>query len=395
MTRCFGSDPEPFEQAWQRAPLVGHDRTGAAFADLLDLDAVDELVTTRALRHPAFRLVHEGETRPRSAYTTTRRWGATRYEGVIDPVRTIAALADGATLVLQALQTYWAPLGRFCADLHAELGHPTQANAYLTPATERGLGLHYDTHDVVVLQAEGHKRWEVFAPRFEVPLGGQHWSKVGGGTDLDDGDLTPVLETVLAPGDCLYLPRGLVHRVVSEDEPSLHVTVGVHVKTWHDVLEGLLAVAAEDVSVREALPAAVLRGEEPVDIGVLERQLKEALGSSSLDDRVTALGQGAWTQYAGVHEGALAEVLDPGPVDDHLRVALRPGPVRLRDEGERCALVTPDQVVRTPARARRALEAIVGSGGPLRVGDLAPHLDGASRVVLVRRLLRDGVLRRA
>src|SRR5215218_2787305 len=92
LNRCFGSDPGSFEQAWQRAPLVGHDRSGAAFADLLDLEAVDELITTRALRHPAFRLVHEGATRPLATYTSSRRWGSTRYDGVIDPVRTAAAV---------------------------------------------------------------------------------------------------------------------------------------------------------------------------------------------------------------------------------------------------------------------------------------------------------------
>ena len=129
LKRCFGDDTQDFEAAWQRAPLAGTDRSGAAFADLLDVDAVDHLVTERALRHPAFRLVKDGETLDRSTYTSSRRWGAARYDGVLDPVRTAAAVADGATLVLQSLHTYWPPLGRFCAGLHAELGHPAQANA--------------------------------------------------------------------------------------------------------------------------------------------------------------------------------------------------------------------------------------------------------------------------
>ena len=66
LTRCFGGDRQPFEQAWQRAPLTGHDRSGAAFADLLDVASVDELITSRALRHPAFRLVQDGDTLPRA-----------------------------------------------------------------------------------------------------------------------------------------------------------------------------------------------------------------------------------------------------------------------------------------------------------------------------------------
>jgi hypothetical protein len=389
LTRCFGSDPTPFEQAWQRAPLTGVDRSGAAFSDLLDVAAVDEVITTRSLRHPAFRLVKDGDTLDRGTYTTSRRWGSTLYDGVLDPSRTVAALADGATLVLQSLHTWWTPLGRFCADLHAALGHPTQANAYLTPADERGLGLHYDTHDVVVLQTAGHKRWEIFRPRFESPLGHQHWSDVGEGEDLDDGGLEPVLATVLGPGDCLYLPRGFVHRVVSEDEASLHVTVGIHVQTWHALLKTVLEAAELDPSVREALP------DEPLDVAVVERQLKEALGRVDLDERAQALGQGMWAQYAGVQQGALLEVLVPQPVDDELLVERRPGVIRLEDEGERCALVTADRTVRFPARVRPALEAALGFEQPTAVAALAPFLDESSRVVFTRRLLREGVLRRS
>jgi len=396
LARCFGGDPHPFEQAWQRAPLVGHDRSGAAFADLLDLGAVDELITTRALRHPAFRLVRDGDTLPRSGFTSTRRWGSTRYEGVIDPARTVAALADGATLVLQALHTYWVPLGRFCADLHAVLGHPTQANAYLTPAAERGLGLHYDTHDVVVLQTAGHKRWEVFAPRFEAPLGNQHWSDVGGGEDLDDGDLTPVLETVLGPGDCVYLPRGFVHRVVSEDEASLHVTVGIHVQTWHHLLARMVDAGASEVELRTALPEEVLAGEASVDRGDLETRMKAAWAAVDLDDEVAALGKGTWNQYAGVHEGTLIEVVAPAPVSDALVVAVRPGPAHLRDEDDgRVAVVLADRIVRFPGPARPALEQLLAAGAGLTVGDLAPVLDDTSRLVVVGRLLREGLLRRA
>lgn len=391
--RCFG-DSQTFEQAWQRAPLVGHDRRGVAFADLLDVGSVDELVTTRALRHPAFRVVKDGDTVPRAVHTTSRRWGGTRYDGVLDPARTVAALAEGATLVLQALHTWWAPLGGFCAALHAELGHPTQANAYLTPSDERGLGLHYDTHDVVVLQTEGHKRWEVLAPRFPLPLGTQHWSDVGQGEVLDHGELEPVLDTVLGPGDCLYLPRGFVHRAVSEGDASLHVTVGIHVQTWHHVLRDLVDGAALDEGVRTALPTAVLRDGEPVDAAELERLLKAVLGDVDLDERVTRLGRGAWAQYAGVHAGSLAEVVAPAPVEDTTVVERRALPVALADDGSRCVLRLEDRLIRFPATARPALEHIVTSTVPFAVGDLAPYLDEASRVVVGRRLLREGVLRR-
>jgi mannose-6-phosphate isomerase-like protein (cupin superfamily) len=395
LKRCFGDDTQDFEQAWQRAPLAGHDRSGAAFADLLDVVAVDRLVTERALRHPAFRMVRDGETLDRGSYTSTRRWGATRYDGVLDPVRVAVNVADGATLVLQSLHTWWAPLGRFCADLHAALGHPVQANAYLTPPDERGLGLHYDTHDVVVLQTLGHKRWEVFEPRHPLPLNDQHWSSVAGGEELDDGSLTPVLQTVLGPGDCLYVPRGFVHRVVSEDESSLHVTVGIHARTWHHLLARLVDQAKTDRSVREALPPEVLRGEASVDDATLERQLKALLADADLDAEVAAMGRSVWTQYAGMHTGTLEELLVPPELDDLTVLRRRPGPIELEERADgRLALVRPDKAVVFPPQARPALERVVAAEGAWALGDLADVLDDASRVVLGRRLLREGILRR-
>ncbi|KPC69204.1 hypothetical protein ADL27_54620, partial [Streptomyces sp. NRRL F-6602] len=71
---------------------------------------------------------------------------------------------DGATLVLQALHRTWQPVAEFCAGLGTELGHPVQANAYVTPPQNRGFDDHYDVHDVFVLQIEGTKRWLVHRP---------------------------------------------------------------------------------------------------------------------------------------------------------------------------------------------------------------------------------------
>jgi hypothetical protein len=51
----------------------------------------------------------------------------------------------------------WPPIVAFSQQLVAELGHPVQANAYITPPSSRGFAPHYDVHDLFVLQvAAGH-----------------------------------------------------------------------------------------------------------------------------------------------------------------------------------------------------------------------------------------------
>jgi hypothetical protein len=51
--------------------------------------------------------------------------------------------------------------------------------------------------------------------------------------------------------------------------------------------------------------------------------------------------------------------------------------------------------VHVPSRAREELEAIVAAEEPFRAADLPGGLDDESRLVLVRRLIREGFLRRS
>src|SRR3712207_7600770 len=86
---------------------------------------------------------------------------------VADQVSSDAVLrlfADGSTVVLQGLHRLWPPLMEFADQLAADLGHPTQVNAYITPPSSRGFSPHYDVHDVFVLQVAGEKHWRVHEP---------------------------------------------------------------------------------------------------------------------------------------------------------------------------------------------------------------------------------------
>ena len=84
--------------------------------------------------------------------------------------------ADGATIVLQGLHRTWEPVLDFTQDLAADLGHPVQVNAYVTPAQNTGFSDHYDVHDVFVLQVAGEKRWRIREPVHPSPLRDQPWT---------------------------------------------------------------------------------------------------------------------------------------------------------------------------------------------------------------------------
>lgn len=337
-------------------------------------------------------MVRDGEPVARAAFTTTRSVGRTTLGDLIHPGRAIEAFTEGATLVFQSLHTYWPALGRFCAGLAAELGHVTQANAYLSPGAARGLAVHYDTHDVFALQVDGTKHWEVFAPVFPDPLAFQHWADVRSPDDpptpAPAPDEPPVLDVTMAPGDCLYLPRGFVHRAWTTSETSLHITIGVHARTWFHAVKDLARLAADDPSLRATLRGGVDEKPEALRTLVhewLDRQAEPALAETLRLDVGRQLAESA-----GYHAGRLVEATRT--VDDATRVRPRnAGLLALSSDGREVVLRSPDHEVRLPVRVRPAIEVLLGQPSTV-VADLAPLLDEAGRLVLVRRLLADGIL---
>ena len=180
----------------------------------------------RRSARPGFRLVKAGATV--AGYTTDLSWRPEPFTGVADVRRVLAEFEGGATIVLQGLHHSWLPLARYCRQLEAFLGQPAQANAYFTPRGSQGLPVHHDTHEVLSLQVAGEKRWLVYEPVLELPLKNQRYRSALGAPG------EPVLDVTLRAGDTLYLPRGWLHQALTSDSDSLHITVGVNVRTWLD-----------------------------------------------------------------------------------------------------------------------------------------------------------------
>src|SRR5680860_1345046 len=176
------------------------------FCDLFSAGAVDELIAERGLRTPFLRVAKDGTTLDDSAFTAGGGVGAGIADQLSDD-KLARLFADGSTLVLQALHRTWAPLMYFAQELAGDLAHPVQVNAYVTPPQSRGFDDHYDVHDVFVMQVAGEKQWRIHAPVHPAPLRDQPWTDRREAV-AEAAETEPLIDTVLTPGDCLYLPRG-------------------------------------------------------------------------------------------------------------------------------------------------------------------------------------------
>jgi bifunctional lysine-specific demethylase and histidyl-hydroxylase MINA len=97
--------------------------------------------------------------------------------------------------------------------LHA----PVTASAFWSRGGMRA-PVHYDDHDLIVVQLRGDKRWYVSEKPTDLP---NTWKSV----PAESLELDPHASVDLHPGDLLYLPRGTLHSVDSDAE-SLHLSIG-------------------------------------------------------------------------------------------------------------------------------------------------------------------------
>jgi hypothetical protein len=378
LERCVGDTERFVSDGWAGTPLFH--RSGASFDGLMSAADVDRMVTTMSLRLPAFRLVKDGATIPQDRYTRRGRTGGSPITGIADPRRILALYRQGATIVLQGMHRYWPPLRSFCRDLEIELGHPCQINAYLTPPAARGLGVHTDDHDVFVLQSFGEKLWEVWPP-------GAGRRPAG----------PPMISERLRPGDCLYMPKGTPHAARTDEGPSGHLTVGILTTTWREVLREVVDAALEDERFDDPLPAGFHRDRDAFAALVGDRmdELGGAIGKSDPAARADAVIERFLTSRPALLEGAFLDALGESSLDERTPVRRRAGSIcEARVTGGRLEVLLGDRRLRMPTWLEPAVRA-VARGDSMTAERLAGHagIDVESALVLVRRLVREGLLR--
>ncbi|WP_168334681.1 cupin domain-containing protein [Rhizobium leguminosarum] len=256
-----------FEACWEQRHLFIGRVAPDYFSALPGIDDVDELIT--ATTPGIARSTDDGLlVRADGNGEPSQRAFRTGANGIPDIHDIYRAYHDGHSVVLNRLHRRSAPIAALCEALEAELHHPVGANMYLTPAHSQGFSAHVDTHDVFILQLHGTKEWHVWSATDELPLASAAHQRLHLAADFE--------RCVLLPGDVLYLPRGVPHEAVTSSSSSLHLTVGIHVYRWLDLLrEALEALAMQRPRLRKALPPGFL------DRGITGDQLREVIAEAS------------------------------------------------------------------------------------------------------------------
>jgi hypothetical protein len=211
------------------------------FASLLPWSALNDILRTHRFGAKGIRMVSGGRTIPQEAFLK---------DGIVRASEMTALLREAATLVLERVDCMYEPLTGLAESLERVFEVPIQINMYAGWRVAHGFDVHWDDHDVFVVQVAGRKHWKIYGVTEKFPIRNS--------VELRSQPPTsePVFDALLNPGDLLYLPRGWWHIAIPCDEPTLHLSVGVRYPTGLDILRFVTQEMEQDVRMRRDIPLA-------------------------------------------------------------------------------------------------------------------------------------------
>lgn len=367
---------------FEKKPLLVRGASPTRFEGYVTSRDVDRCVTTLGMHHPELSLVDNTRTLDAAEYTFP--------SGMIDVARFYKLFSEGATIIAPNLERKHMPLAELCRGLECELSTRFQANIYLTPPNSQGFRTHYDTHDVIVLQVEGSKHWMLYDTPVELPFRGQdyHPKHTPAGPVSEEFDLNP--------GDVLYLPRGVMHDARAMTGSSLHITLGLMFTSWTDLLvEALGAVGLSDPRFRASLPVGFAR--DGFDRTAARKHFRELLAvlaeRAEFDHALDHYADDLISTRHPLLPGQMAQALSAQGIHEDTLVGATPDLLyKFTEKGDVVVLSCLGHDLSMPIGAKDALRFAI-THERFRVKELPDGIDAASKVVLARRLVREGILR--
>lgn len=242
------------------------------FSNIFDWQTINSILNTHRLEYPRLRLVQEGQRIEQENYQNkvVSRRGATNP--AIATKKFGEFIRNGATLIIDAVNEMDNKVFRFSNEFEKAFDENVQVNAYIALSDNQGFNLHWDSHDVFVVQISGQKEWKVYDQTREFPM---H-------NDIDKNLIPPkkpIWEGVLEDGDILYLPRGWWHEAKPLNTETVHLSLGINNRTGIDLLEWLKTKLSNFKEFRKDIPKL----ESKENLNSHEEQLKNILSSVMQD----------------------------------------------------------------------------------------------------------------
>ena len=261
-------------------PVLGQVQDLDFVRKLFNSSKLFELIKRRSLEPPQLRFFRDGDELHPNEYLSNRTSRRQQVLHFADLSKISPLLDSGATLVLDGLDTLDPLLEVASRSLQWWTKELVQVNAYFTSAETRGFPLHWDDHDVLILQLEGQKYWEVRGRTRTNPMFRDAAPNVQPSDEF-------VWTGVVKSGDVLHIPRGYWHQAHREHlgpGHSLHLTFGIVKRTGVDWFSWLADQARSEEVFRRDLTTNEAPKERAEHIDLMKKTALRLVESFSPDN---------------------------------------------------------------------------------------------------------------
>lgn len=308
--------------------------------------------------------------------------------------------STGNTLIVNGIDHLSIDIARVTREMEAITHCKIAANAFMTPNGSKGFLPHFDTHDVFVFQLEGEKIWDLYDKRINYPVDRQIHM-------IDQKTLgEPSVSYRLKAGDLLYVPRGMVHGPHTLKEyDSLHITMGFRPIRWKDYLISMVDIISEDHPAlrKTAVFADTFLPEAALNLAIHE--LQENLSSKKYKAVALDRLQEKFVSQLRPLPGKHIEMASAKYVIDESTLLLRRKEAicHVAENSETVSIQFPgigissdDDLhpgsVQAPLIAGGVFRFIANSNDPFTIKELPDILTVDTKITLVNKLLREGLL---
>lgn len=376
---------ESIEKAlnWNGSQPLGRGFARGSMADpelcsrLLTPTRVLDAIMRRTLSSPQLRCFKGGEEMHPDAYLINMpsRRGPSLSVARMD--RLAEHIRSGCTIVLDSFDTFDPTMEVACRALQWWSRELVQVNTYLTTADAAGFDLHWDDHDVLIVQLGGEKSWEVRGASRAVPM-------YRDAEPNREPSEEVVWSGTMWPGDVMHIPRGYWHQATRTDRGdgySLHITFGFVKRTGVDWFTWLADRSRECDLFRHDL----IRSGDPN-----ERADQELALRALLPELVAKYNASTFLAAREQERPARRHVSTSGtfgPPTDVVCVTEFPPAIEVK--GDTIEVLAVGKAITFVARAEPALRLLL-SGNPANLAEIS-QMTGINAVVLAQTLMDHGL----
>lgn len=369
---------------WENAAPLGRGFARGSVDDpelcsrLLTPQRLLDIVMRRSLAPPQFRCFQNGDELHPNRFLTpvVSRRGQSLPMANMDSLSRL--MRTGCTLVVDSMDTFDPTLELGCRALQWWSDELVQVNTYLTTADAAGFGLHWDDHDVIVVQLAGDKSWEVRTTSREAPMHRDAEPNTKPSEEV-------VWRGTMQQGDVMHIPRGYWHTATRTDRESqgysLHVTFGFVKRTGVDWAAWLADKLRENAFFRLDLDRFGSSEDQSVQHNTLYSEMLGQADSLNIPAYLRARRQ-EQPPPRYVHTGGLF-----GPMAD--AVCVTPFRPHIEVSGDEIAVLAVGKRLLLARRAETAARLLL-SGYPVSL-DRVTEVTGVDATPLAETLMREGL----